>query len=211
MDHSEATYANWGDLLRAVVLQVLSLPLDITKVMGQLNAKLGSWHLHVRVIGPGSHTPYIASALKAAESTVSFQYDNSLEQTQLPNLGRIAIAGMAGRGRPGSDNLKEFWDVIISKQDLCEEIPKDRFDVEEVDSPEHGDKCTTTTRFGCFMRKPGNFDSRFSHVSPKEVLYGPRASAVLDEHLRGSRNVRILGRANQNDRPKEVCCLLRAV
>ena len=170
MDDPEATYANWGDLLRAVVLQVLSLPLDITKVMGQLNAKLGSCHLDIRVIDPSSHTPYIASALKAAESTVSFQYDNSLEQTQLPNLGRIAIVGMAGRG-PGSDNLKEFWDVIISKQDLCEEIPKDRFDVEEVYCPEHGDKCTTTTRFGCFMRKPGNFDSRFFHVSPKEALY----------------------------------------
>ena len=116
MDDSEATYANWGDLLRAVVLQVLSLPLDITKVMGQLNAKLGSCHLDVRVIGPGSHTPCIASALKAAESTVSFQYDNSLEQTQLPNLGRIAIAGMAGRS-PGSDNLKQFW-VLEFDDDL---------------------------------------------------------------------------------------------
>lgn len=72
MDDSETTYANWGDLLRALVLQVLSLPLDITKVMGQLNAKLGSSYLDVRVICLRSHTPYIASALKAAESTVSF-------------------------------------------------------------------------------------------------------------------------------------------
>lgn len=170
MDDSEATYANWGDLLRAVVLQVLSLPLDLTKVMSQLNAKLGSCHLDVRVIGPSSHTPYIASALKAAGSTVSFQYDKSLEQTQLPGPGRIAIVGMAGRG-PGSDNLEEFWDVIMSKQDLCEEIPKDRFDIEEFYCPEHGDKCTTTTRLGCFMNKPGNFDSRFFHVSPREALY----------------------------------------
>lgn len=58
---------------------------------------------------------------------------------------------------------------MISKQDLCEEIPEDRFDVEEVCCPEHGDKCTATTRFGCFMRKQGNFDSRFFHVSPKEA------------------------------------------
>lgn len=46
MDDPEATYASWGDLLRAVLLQVLSLPLDITKVMGQLNAKLGWCHLY---------------------------------------------------------------------------------------------------------------------------------------------------------------------
>lgn len=102
MDDSEATYANWGDLLRAVVLlvlQVLSLPLDIRKVMGQLNAKLGSRHLDVRVIGPSSYTPYLVSTLKAAGSTVSFQHDKSLEQTQLPGLGRVSIVGMARRAQ----------------------------------------------------------------------------------------------------------------
>ncbi len=170
MDDSEATYANWGDLLRAVVLQILSLPLDITKVLGQLSAKIRSRHLDVRVIGPSSHIPFIASALKAGGTTVSFQHDKSLEETQLPDRGRIAIVGMAGRG-PGSGNLEELWNVIMSKQDLCEEIPKDRFDIEEFYCPEHGDKCTTTTRFGCFMNKPGNFDSRFFQVSPREALY----------------------------------------
>lgn len=169
MDDPEATYANWGNLLRAVVKQALSLPLDITKVVGQLNAKLSPCRLEIRVIGPSSHTSYIGSALKAAGSTVSFHYDKSLEQTQLPGLGRIAIVGMAGRG-PGSDNLEEFWDLIMSKQDLYEEIPKDRFDIEDFFCTEHKDKCTTTTRFGCFMNKPGNFDSRFFHVSPREAL-----------------------------------------
>lgn len=105
MDDSEATYANWGDLPRAVLLQVLSLPLDITKVMGQLNAKLGSRHLDVGVIGPSSHTPYIASALKAAESTVSFQYYKSLEPTKLSGLSRIVIVEMVERGSD-SDNLR---------------------------------------------------------------------------------------------------------
>ncbi|KAL8910261.1 MAG: hypothetical protein Q9171_004425 [Xanthocarpia ochracea] len=170
MDDFEATYTNWGDLLRAVVLQILSLPLDITKVLGQLSAKICSRHLDVRVIGPSSHIPFIANALKAGGSTVSFQHDKSLEEVQLPGRGQIAIVGMAGRG-PGSDNLEEFWDIIMSKQDLCEEIPKDRFDIEEFYCPEHGDKCTTTTRFGCFMNKPGNFDSRFFQVSPREALY----------------------------------------
>ncbi|KAI4167367.1 MAG: hypothetical protein LQ343_007266 [Gyalolechia ehrenbergii] len=99
----------------------------------------------------------------AAGSTVSLQDEKSLHQSQLPDLGRIAIVGMAGRG-PGSDNLEDFWDLIMSKKDLCEEIPKDRFEIEDFYCPEHGGKCTTTTRFGCFMNKPGNFDSRFFHV-----------------------------------------------
>ncbi|KAL8807191.1 MAG: hypothetical protein Q9182_000873 [Xanthomendoza sp. 2 TL-2023] len=170
MDDPEATYANWGDLLRAVLLQVLSLPLDITNVMGQLSAKLGPRDLEITVVGPSSHTPYIATALKAAGSTVSLQYEESLHQPQSSVPGPIAIVGMAGRG-PGCDNLEEFWQVIMSKKDVCEEIPKDRFDTEEFYCAKHTDKCTTTTRFGCFMSKPGNFDSRFFHVSPREALY----------------------------------------
>ena len=169
MDDPEATYASWGDLLRAVVFQVLSLPLDITKVVGQLTSWLGPRRVVIKALGPSSHTPYLAGALKAAGSIVSFHTDKSLEQKNLPSSGRVAIVGMAGRG-PHSDNLEEFWNVIMSKEDLAEEIPKDRFDIGEFYSDEHKDSCTTTTRFGCFMNKPGNFDSRFFRVSPREAL-----------------------------------------
>lgn len=169
MDEPETTYASWRELLRAMAFQVLSKPLDITKVVGQLVSWLGPRHLDVKVVGPSSHTPYLASALKSAGSTASLYNDSSLEQTKLPGPDRIAIVGVAGRG-PDCDNIEEFWDVIMSKQDKCEEIPKDRFDIEEFYCSEHGDKCTTTTRFGCFMNKPGNFDPRFFRVSPREAL-----------------------------------------
>lgn len=80
--------------------------------------------------------------------------------------------GIAGRG-PGCDNVDEFWDLIMSQQDLYSEIPKDRFDVDEYYCPAHekGDKrCTMSTRYGCFMSNPGHFDSRFYHISPREAL-----------------------------------------
>lgn len=171
MDEPEATYVNWEHLLRSICLQVLSKPLDITKVIAQVNTKLGPRQLDVRVIGPSSHTPYLAGALKAAGSTASFHNDKSLEQRKPQDLppGRIAIVGMAGRG-PSCDNVEEFWDVIMSKKDCCEEIPSDRFDIKQFYRTEHGDGCSTTTKFGCFMNKPGNFDSRFFQVSPREAL-----------------------------------------
>ncbi|KAF2273801.1 polyketide synthase [Westerdykella ornata] len=169
MDDPEATYSSWGDLLRAVVFQVLSLPLDITKVMGQLNSCLTSLHVSVKVIGPSSHTAYLASVLKSTGRSVTFHTDKLLENEHPPSAGRVAIVGMAGRG-PGSDNVEDFWNVIMSKQDLSEEIPGDRFDLKEFYCDEHKDTCTTTTRFGCFMNKPGHFDSRFFHVSPREAL-----------------------------------------
>lgn len=114
MDDPEAIYSSWGDLLRAVVFQVLSMPLDTTKVVGQLASWLGPRHLDVKVVGPSSHTPYLASTLKSAGSTLSFHTDKSLEQIHRPNSGRVAIVGVAGRG-PGSDNVEELWDVILSK------------------------------------------------------------------------------------------------
>lgn len=78
---------------------------------------------------------------------------------------------MAGRG-PGSDNVDQFWDVIMSQQDLYQEVPKDRFDVDSFYCPPHerGDqRCKMTTSYGCFMDKPGHFDSRFFHISTREA------------------------------------------
>ncbi|CAG8971037.1 hypothetical protein HYALB_00005275 [Hymenoscyphus albidus] len=142
MDEPHAAYGCWGDLLRAVVLQVLSLPLDIKKVIGQLNTWLGTGNVHcdVKVIGPSSHLGYLASAMKGAGNTTTLHTDKSLEGTGLPKSDRIAIVGMTGRG-PGSDNLEEFWNVIMSKQDLCREVPKDRFDIEEFYCEKHNDTC----------------------------------------------------------------------
>lgn len=180
IDDPAASYANWGDLLRAVCLQVLSRPLDITQVADKLNSRLDEEGLRtVRLVqvGSSSHAPYVASVLrKTAGKDVSMYDQHSLRQTDDvgANLktGRIAIVGMAGRG-PGSDNVEEFWDVIMSQQDLCQEVPINRFNVEDFYCPQHerGDqRCKMTTKYGCFMDKPGHFDSRFFHISPREAM-----------------------------------------
>lgn len=177
MDEPGATYANWRDMLGAICDQVLSRPLDIPQAVGKLNAKLdGVETVRVIQIGTTSHAPYLLGGLKGPGRHVSVQDAQSLLQAPLSTsssqAGRIAIVGMAGRG-PGCDNVDEFWDLIISKQDLCQEVPKDRFDVDEYHCPNHGQgdkKCTMTTRFGCFMDRPGAFDSRFFHISPREAM-----------------------------------------
>jgi hypothetical protein len=146
VDENSATYAKWGDLLRAVCWQVLARPLDLTEVVGKIKSRLDSVS-SVRVIqvGSSSHAPYLASVLKAPGREVSVQDQHALLQADDEGAflmaGRIAIVGMAGRG-PGSDNVDEFWDVLMSKQDLCTEVPKDRFDVDEFYCAAHerGDK-----------------------------------------------------------------------
>ncbi|EME80693.1 uncharacterized protein MYCFIDRAFT_20039, partial [Pseudocercospora fijiensis CIRAD86] len=72
----------------------------------------------------------------------------------------IAIVGMAGRF-PGAENVDELWKALMDGQDLHTEIPRDRFDAQShLDAP----------AFGCFLDKPGLFDSRFFNISPREAL-----------------------------------------
>ena len=177
MDDPGTTYSTWADMLRAVCYQVLARPLDITRVVKQLNSALDSIDAATVIqLGASGHAPYLAGVLKESGKTVSVQDQNSLLRADGTDAslmsGKVAIVGVAGRG-PGSDNIDEFWDVIQSKQDLCTEVPKDRFDIDDFYCPAHerGDeKCKMTTRYGCFMDNPGHFDSRFFHISPREAI-----------------------------------------
>lgn len=177
VDDNTATYSSWGDLLRVVCWQVLARPLDLTGVMGKIKSRLDRVSsIRVIQVGPSGHAPYLASVLKEPGRAISIQDQHALLQGNETDAslmaGRIAIVGMAGRG-PGSDNVDEFWDVIMSKKDLCTEVPKDRFDVDDYYCAAHerGDKkCKMTTRYGCFMNNPGHFDSRFFHISPREAV-----------------------------------------
>ena len=177
MDDPAAPYTNWGDQLKAVCSQVLSCPLDISQAVGKLSSRLGQVGA-VRVIqlGSSSHTPYVAGVVKAAGNTVSVHDHSSLrpvdDEPGSLRTGRIAIVGMAGRG-PGSDNVDEFWGVIMAKQDLCQEVPEDRFNVDNFYCPQlerDDQRCKMTTKYGCFMNNPGHFDSRFFHISPREAM-----------------------------------------
>ncbi len=177
MDEPAVSYTNWGDLMRDVCSQVLTRPLDITEAIGRLKSKLiGTNSVRIVQAGSTSHAPYVASMLKAVGRQVSVLDYRSLvsahDVARSSTAGRIAIVGMAGRG-PRSANVDQLWDLIMSKEDCCSEVPKERFEVEDFHLPSHvrGDqKCKMTTSYGCFMDNPGHFDSRFFHISPREAI-----------------------------------------
>ncbi|KAI2478997.1 Polyketide synthase module protein [Pyrenophora tritici-repentis] len=173
-DSPEASYPEWRHLLRASAYQTLSRPLDITQAVSNLDAALeASQHIDAKIIGPSSHTTYLAKVLQTAGRGVSIQNDLSTSPQTSGTSNGIAIVGMAGKG-PGSDDLEEFWNVILKGLDLHEEVPPDRFNLEEYYSPKHPPagpgKCTMTCRHGCFMNNPGHFDSKFFHISPREAM-----------------------------------------
>lgn len=158
--------------------QALSRPLDVVKVVDELKTKVESCsELDIKVMGPSSHLNYLASALKSPRRQVNIHPENSSEPrpSARRSSGRIAVVGMAGRG-PGCDNLDEFWNIISEGRDMHQEIPKDRFDIDEYFTTGHEQnkqtpQCAITSRFGCFIDKPGNFDARFFRISPREALF----------------------------------------
>ncbi|KAJ0122145.1 hypothetical protein J7T55_002657 [Diaporthe amygdali] len=183
-DDAKATYSNWGHLLRVAALQTLSQRLHLVQTIGKLSAHLGtSQHIDVKMMGPSGHAPYLVNILKAGLGALTrhVSVDDDLAahaQAQIPSSdnireGAIAVVGMSGKG-PGSEDIDEFWNVVATGQDCHEEIPADRFDLNEYYCVKHGPggpgKCTMTCRHGCFIKNPGHFDAKFFHISPREAL-----------------------------------------
>jgi iterative type I PKS product template protein len=175
------SYANWGRLLRAAALQTLSQRLDIVQTVSKLSTHVGtSQHIDIKMMGPSGHAAYAVSVLEAGLGMLTrhVSIDDDLaakSSNEGIREGGIAVVGMSGKG-PRSENLQEFWDIIESGQDCQEEIPADRFSLDEYYCAKHtrpGDdmgRCTMSCQKGCFIKNPGHFDSKFFHISPREAL-----------------------------------------
>lgn len=140
---ANATYSNWGHLLRAAALQTLSQRLDIVQTVGKLSAHLGtSQHIDVKMMGPSGHAAYLVNVLKAGLGmwTRHVSVDDDLAaqpSSEGVREGAIAIVGMSGKG-PGSEDLDEFWNIIETGKDCHQEIPTDRFSLDEYYCAKHG-------------------------------------------------------------------------
>ncbi|KAJ4315567.1 Non-reducing polyketide synthase Dhc5 [Neodidymelliopsis sp. IMI 364377] len=156
-DNPDACYSDWGQLLRASVSQTLSRPLNIVQTVENLKATLSlSQSVEINLIGPSSHVSHLVKSLQAAGKEVSVE--NYLSAPVFPvKQDGIAIIGMAGKG-PGSDSLEEFWNIILQGLNLHQEVPPERFDLDEYYSDKHPPAGL------------GHFDSKFFHISPREAM-----------------------------------------
>ncbi|KAL8714640.1 MAG: hypothetical protein Q9220_001589 [cf. Caloplaca sp. 1 TL-2023] len=84
-----------------------------------------------------------------------------------PQRSKIAIVGYGGRF-PDAENIEKFWDVLHEGLDVHRKIPADRFDVSNHFDPTGAKKNTSKVQYGCFIKQPGLFDTRFFNMSPRE-------------------------------------------
>lgn len=91
------------------------------------------------------------------------------KQQRLPEAtSEVAIIGLAGRYAQ-ADDMAEFWNNLKQSKNCITEIPSQRWDWRTHYHSEKGQKGTSYSRWGGFIRGIYHFDPLFFHISPKEA------------------------------------------
>jgi myxalamid-type polyketide synthase MxaB len=80
----------------------------------------------------------------------------------------IAVVGMACR-LPGAANLERYWELISSGRSAFQEIPADRWDVDEFYDRDPDTPGKMATRWCAFVEGVDQFDSLFFGITPREA------------------------------------------
>lgn len=166
--------ATFREVVRSACDNILCKPFNIVNHVKSAVARLGPISsVDLNVIGVSTHDKFVADQIKASGKEVTVRYEHKVPTTVpiSPSIesGKVAIVGIAGRS-PSADDLSDFWRIVITGQDVHKEIPADRWDINEFFSATHKGRCTTNSRYGCFIDRPGAFDARFFNISQREAL-----------------------------------------
>ena len=92
---------------------------------------------------------------------------SGVESTAKEDL--VAIVGMAAR-LPGAATVEEFWANLAAGRDCTQEVPADRWDVDQWYDPDPLAPNRTYCRRGGYVPDVHAFDARFFQVSPAEAV-----------------------------------------
>ncbi|KHN94383.1 Beta-ketoacyl synthase [Metarhizium album ARSEF 1941] len=127
----------------------------------------------LRVVMPGytSHDVHLLKSLqrRGIEYSVMSHGDHLASKPAREGSGRVAIVGMSGRF-PGSSDVDTFWEGLLQGKRHVQEIPSTRFDLEQWYDATGKQKNSTMARTGAFLDRPGMFDNRLFHMSPREAM-----------------------------------------
>jgi len=117
---------------------------------------------------PVTETPSVARFMLSAQEPM----ENALGRSgdPAPVDDSIAIIGVAGR-YPMASNLEEFWENLAAGRDCIEEVPSERWAIDEVYDPKPMTPGKTRNRWGGFVRDMDKFDPVFFNIAPLEAQY----------------------------------------
>lgn len=121
------------------------------------------------------HSPVQPESDTELQESPPLTRDNSTSYTG----NEVVIVGMGGVF-PGSETLDDFWENLQACKDLITEIPKDRFDWQQVFGDPRNEKDKTNSRWGGFIENIDSFDPRFFRITPAEAeLMDPQQRLFL--------------------------------
>ena len=112
----------------------------------------------------------------------------------------IAIVGMSGRF-PESDTLDELWRLLETGTTTHQEIPSSRFNVDDFYDPSRKKHNALVSQHRCFIKKPGDFDSRILIMDM--VLPTPGSGSTTLEAALRQKDLTMLHNFNAKEREVE--------
>ncbi|WP_166923288.1 SDR family NAD(P)-dependent oxidoreductase [Flavobacterium poyangense] len=120
-----------------------------------------------------------ARTLQVEVPSRSFEEGTSF--TQSSKALDIAIVGMSGQYGDTKD-LNDFWKKIKEGESLIEEVPTDRWNVEEHFAADQDIANKTYSKWGSFLRDIDKFDPLFFRISGKEAEGMDPQQRIFLEH-----------------------------
>jgi acyl transferase domain-containing protein len=93
-----------------------------------------------------------------------------LDQAERRKREPIAIIGMACRFPGGVANPRAYWELLANGRNAITEIPRDRWDVDALYSPDPQASGKMYTRWGGFLDQVDLFDPQFFSITPREAI-----------------------------------------
>ncbi|TLS25361.1 hypothetical protein PpBr36_06867, partial [Pyricularia pennisetigena] len=156
------------DLLCQVLEDILTLRLDMDGTLNAAaaNVPTGS-DLQVLVIGGANAVSALKNSLGSRDVTLTV-VEGAVPRPQ-PALRngseRVAIVGVSGRF-PDAENVDEFWQNLLAGREAHRLVPESRFGI---DAWRHALGPNATLPYGCFLKRPGQFDAKLFNISPREA------------------------------------------
>ncbi len=103
---------------------------------------------------------------------------NALERVQNEP---IAIIGMSCRFPGGANSPEAYWELLRNGVDAITEVPRDRWDLDQLYDADPDAPGKMNTRYGGFLTGLDGFDAQFFGISPREaVSLDPQQRLLLE-------------------------------
>jgi acyl transferase domain-containing protein len=96
---------------------------------------------------------------------------SKLNQVQYQKTEPIAIIGMGCRFPGGAETLDSYWHLLQTGIDAVTDVPKERWNKEDVYDPDSDTKGKINNKLGGFLKSNiYDFDSHFFNIAPQEAI-----------------------------------------